>query len=66
MRTGRRGQCLAVRDGLHVQEDHFLVEVVDPEHGRPLAPGSEGELVFTTLTKEALPLIRTAPATSGA
>ena len=55
---GVAAECLAVRDGLHVQEDHFLVEVVDPEHGRPLAPGSEGELVFTTLTKEALPLIR--------
>ena len=51
-------ECLAARDGLHVQEDHFLAEVVDPDSGRPLAPGEEGELVFTTLTKEALPLIR--------
>jgi phenylacetate-CoA ligase len=51
-------ECLTVRDGLHVQEDHFLVEVVDPADGRVLAPGVEGELVFTTLTKEALPLIR--------
>jgi phenylacetate-CoA ligase len=45
------------RNGLHVQEDHFLVEVVDPG-GRPVAPGTTGELVFTTLTKEALPLLR--------
>jgi phenylacetate-CoA ligase len=46
------------RDGLHVQEDHFLAEVVDPASGEPLAEGEEGELVFTTLTKQALPLIR--------
>jgi len=51
-------ECLIARDGLHVQEDHFLVEVVDPADGTPVAPGTEGELVFTTLTKEALPLIR--------
>jgi phenylacetate-CoA ligase len=51
-------ECLAARDGLHVQEDHFLTEVVDPESGAPLEVGAEGELVFTTLTKEALPLIR--------
>ena len=51
-------ECLTARDGLHVQEDHFLVEVVDPADGSPLPPGAEGELVFTTLTKEALPLIR--------
>jgi phenylacetate-CoA ligase len=46
------------QDGLHVQEDHFLAEVVDPESGEPLPEGEVGELVFTTLTKEALPLIR--------
>ena len=40
------------------QEDHFLVEVIDPDTGQPVAPGGDGELVFTTLTKEALPLIR--------
>jgi phenylacetate-CoA ligase len=51
-------ECLTARSGLHVQEDHFLVEVIDPADGRRLAPGAEGELVFTTLTKEALPLIR--------
>jgi phenylacetate-CoA ligase len=55
---GVAAECLAARDGLHVQEDHFLAEVVDPESGEPLAEGEEGELVFTTLTKEALPLIR--------
>src|SRR5207253_5965320 len=42
----------------HVNEDHFLPEVVDPESGEPLPEGEEGVLVFTTLTKEALPLIR--------
>ncbi len=46
------------RDGLHVNEDHFLVEVVDPDTGARRAPGEDGELVFTTLTKEALPLVR--------
>ena len=51
-------ECLAVRDGLHVQEDHFLVEVIDPDDGSHVPPGTDGELVFTTLTKEALPLIR--------
>src|SRR5436305_1547308 len=51
-------ECLDVRDGLHVQEDHFLVEVIDPEDGRPLPAGREGELVFTTLSKEAMPLLR--------
>jgi len=44
--------------GLHVQEDHFLVETVDPTTGEPTAPGRAGELTFTTLTKEALPLLR--------
>ncbi len=55
---GVAAECLEARDGLHVQEDHFLVEVVDPESGEPLPAGEEGELVFTTLTKEAQPLIR--------
>lgn len=44
--------------GLHVYEDHFLPEIVEPETGRQLAPGETGELVFTTVTKEGLPLIR--------
>ena len=51
-------ECLTAREGLHVGEDHFIVEVIDPETLAPVAPGSEGERVFTTLTKEALPLIR--------
>jgi phenylacetate-CoA ligase len=51
-------ECLVARDGLHVNEDHFIVEVIDPADGSALQPGAEGELVFTTLTKEALPLIR--------
>jgi phenylacetate-CoA ligase len=55
---GVAAECLEQRDGLHVQEDHFLVEVVDPTEGTPVAPGEEGELVFTTLTKQAMPLLR--------
>jgi phenylacetate-CoA ligase len=55
---GVAAECLEVRDGLHVLEDHFIVEVVDPETGAVLPEGAEGELVFTTLAKEALPLIR--------
>jgi phenylacetate-CoA ligase len=55
---GVAAECLVGRAGMHVQEDHFLVEVVDPESGEALPEGSEGELVFTTLTKEALPLLR--------
>ena len=51
-------ECLVARDGLHLQEDHFLVEVIDPVDGQRVQPGEEGEFVFTTLTKEALPLIR--------
>jgi phenylacetate-CoA ligase len=46
------------KNGLHVWEDHFLPEVIDPETGRQLPPGSYGELVVTTLTKRAMPLIR--------
>jgi phenylacetate-CoA ligase len=44
--------------GLHIQEDHFIPEVIDPETEKVLPPGSTGELVFTTVTKEGLPLIR--------
>jgi phenylacetate-CoA ligase len=54
---GVAAECPA-RTGLHVQEDHFAVEVIDPDSGRAVDPGTEGELVFTTLTKEALPLLR--------
>jgi phenylacetate-CoA ligase len=55
---GVAAECLDARAGLHVQEDHFLMEVVDPETGEPVAEGTDGELVFTTLLKEAQPLIR--------
>ena len=55
---GVAAECLEARDGLHVQEDQFLVEVVDPETGEPVPEGADGELVFTTLLKEAQPLIR--------
>src|SRR3954451_17648722 len=55
---GVAAECPQARDGLHVQEDHFLVEVVAPAPGEPVEPGADGELVFTTLTKEALPLLR--------
>ncbi len=54
---GVAGECLH-KQGLHINEDHFLVEVVDPESGEPLPPGEVGELVFTSLTKEAFPIIR--------
>ncbi|HET8606424.1 MAG TPA: phenylacetate--CoA ligase [Gaiellaceae bacterium] len=51
-------ECIEGRDGAHVNEDHFLVEVVDPGSGERLDDGEVGELVFTTLTKEALPFLR--------
>ncbi len=51
-------ECLQTRGGMHIFEDHFLPEIIDPETGAALPPGEKGELVFTTLTKEAFPLIR--------
>ena len=54
---GVAGEC-EIRDGLHVADDHFLPEIVDPTSGDPVAPGAEGELVLTTLTKRAAPVIR--------
>ena len=51
-------ECIETKDGLTIWEDHFLPEVVDPESGAPLRDGEKGELVFTSLTKEALPVIR--------
>ena len=51
-------ECIETKDGLTIWEDHFLPEVVDPESGTPLRDGEMGELVFTSLTKEALPVIR--------
>ncbi|MBO2445485.1 phenylacetate--CoA ligase [Actinomadura barringtoniae] len=50
-------ECLE-QNGLHVNEDHFIVEAVDPKTGEPVAEGEPGELVFTTPTKQALPLLR--------
>ncbi len=55
---GVSAECAEARQGMHIQEDHFLAEVIDPETERPLGPGAEGELVFSTLTKEALPMLR--------
>ncbi|HUI93937.1 MAG TPA: phenylacetate--CoA ligase [Chitinivibrionales bacterium] len=57
MGPGVSGEC-EKRDGLHVSEDHFIVEVIDPATLQPVADGQEGELVFTTITKEAFPVIR--------
>ena len=51
-------ECREAKDGLHIAEDHFLPEVIDPETGAPLPDGEFGELVFTSLTKEATPVIR--------
>lgn len=51
-------ECWEAKDGLHIAEDHFLVEVIHPDTGEPLPDGEVGELVFTTLTKEAMPVIR--------
>ena len=55
---GVANECREAKDGLHINEDHFLPEVVDPQTGEPLPPGQYGELVFTSLTKEAFPVIR--------
>jgi len=57
MGPGVAGECLE-KAGMHVQEDHFVVEVIDPQTGEVLPPGSLGELVITTLTKEAFPVVR--------
>ncbi|MHB0937194.1 MAG: phenylacetate--CoA ligase family protein [Armatimonadota bacterium] len=54
---GVAGEC-AGKCGLHLAEDHYLAEIIDPETGEALPEGAEGELVLTTLTKEALPLVR--------
>lgn len=51
-------ECHEAQDGLHIWEDHFYPEIVDPQTGEPVEEGEEGELVLTTLTKEALPVLR--------
>ncbi len=58
MGPGVANECVETKDGLHVWEDHFYPEVIDPETGEVLPDGEEGELVFTSLTKEAMPIIR--------
>jgi phenylacetate-CoA ligase len=58
MGPGVAMECSEARQGMHIFEDHFLVETINPATGELLAPGEKGELVFTTLTKEAFPLIR--------
>ncbi|HEY7100041.1 MAG TPA: phenylacetate--CoA ligase [Mycobacteriales bacterium] len=55
---GVASECVEAQDGLHVNEDHFLVETLDPTTGKPTEDGVPGELTFTTPTKEALPLLR--------
>ncbi|MFG1316901.1 phenylacetate--CoA ligase, partial [Xanthobacter autotrophicus] len=51
-------ECVETKDGLHIWEDHFLPEVIDPITGEVLPDGEKGELVFTSLSKEAFPIIR--------
>ncbi|HEY3636180.1 MAG TPA: AMP-binding protein, partial [Caldimonas sp.] len=58
MGPGVASECVETKDGLHIWEDHFYPEVIDPLTGKVLPDGEEGELVFTSLTKEALPIIR--------
>ncbi|MCA1909101.1 MAG: phenylacetate--CoA ligase [Magnetospirillum sp.] len=55
---GVANECIETKDGLHLWEDHFYPEIIDPDTGRVLPDGEMGELVFTSLTKEALPIIR--------
>jgi phenylacetate-CoA ligase len=55
---GVANECVETKDGLHVWEDHFYPEVIDPVTGQVLPDGEEGELVFTSLTKEAMPVVR--------
>jgi phenylacetate-CoA ligase len=58
MGPGVAMECSDVQEGMHIFEDHFLVETINPKTGEVLSPGEQGELVFTTMTKEAFPLIR--------
>ena len=58
MGPGVANESVEEKDGLYIWEDHFLPEIIDPDSGAVRADGSEGELVFTSLTKEALPIIR--------
>ena len=58
MGPGVAQECVETKDGLTIWEDHFFPEIIDPATGAPLTDGEKGELVFTSLTKEALPVIR--------
>src|SRR5690606_4469860 len=58
MGPGVASECIESKDGPVIWEDHFYPEIIDPETGEVLPDGEEGELVFTTLTKEALPIVR--------
>ena len=58
MGPGVANECVETKDGLHIWEDHFYPEIIDPATGAALADGEPGELVFTSLTKEAMPVIR--------
>jgi phenylacetate-CoA ligase len=58
MGHGVAQECVETKDGLHVWEDHFYPEIVDPLSGEPVADGEVGELVFTSLTKQAMPVVR--------
>ncbi|GAA6191580.1 phenylacetate--CoA ligase PaaK [Phaeobacter sp. NW0010-22] len=58
MGPGVANECVETKDGLHVWEDHFYPEIIDPKTGEVVPDGEMGELVFTTLTKEGLPMIR--------
>ena len=58
MGPGVANECIETKDGLHIWEDHFYPEIVDPDTGAVLPDGSKGELVFTSLTKEGMPVIR--------
>jgi phenylacetate-CoA ligase len=58
MGPGVAQECIETKDGLTIWEDHFYPEIIDPQSGEPLPEGEKGELVFTSLTKEALPVIR--------
>lgn len=55
---GVANECVETKDGLHIWEDHFYPEIINPDTGQPVADGEMGELVFTTLSKQAMPIIR--------
>ncbi|MFD2739502.1 phenylacetate--CoA ligase PaaK [Sulfitobacter aestuarii] len=58
MGPGVANECVETKDGLHIWEDHYYPEIIDPQTGDVVEDGQEGELVFTTLTKEGMPMIR--------